>query len=213
MCSSPKNLFFVPILSGTIEETSGALRTNHFDFRYAFLKKRIQLRLAKNWTYLILIMSTLILTFKSASATSEVRENFRLVKASDNPAFRQDKKLEWQKFEKFNAKFLALRLSHFKVAGYDKIKLKDLLKGANISEDLLDIEVVLPKKSNCNITKYNEGETAEDNNEGIEGFTKLKNENTFKLKSKESLPDEDTAMTARVRLHILLCLLNRLLQK
>ncbi|PKK68081.1 hypothetical protein RhiirC2_713648 [Rhizophagus irregularis] len=80
------------------------------------------------------------------SVTSEVRENFRLVKASDNPAFRQDKKLEWQKFEKFNAKFLALRLSHFKVAGYDKIKLKDLLKGVNISEDLLDIEVVIPEK-------------------------------------------------------------------
>ncbi|CAB5380620.1 unnamed protein product [Rhizophagus irregularis] len=122
-------------------------------------------------------MSTLILTFKSASVTSEVRENFRLVKASDNPAFRQDKKLEWQKFEKFNAKFLALRLSHFKVAGYDKIKLKDLLKGVNISEDLLDIEVVIPEK--------------------VKLHSKLKNENTSKLKSKESLPDEDTAMTAR----------------
>ena len=40
---------------------------------------------------------------------------------------KQDKKMEWQKFEKFNAKFLALRISLFKLAGYEVI---DLLKGA-----------------------------------------------------------------------------------
>ena len=66
---------------------------------------------------------------------------------------KQDKKMEWQKFEKFNAKFLALRISLFKLAGYEVIELKDLLKGAKFSDDFPNVEVVLPEelKSSCYI--------------------------------------------------------------
>ncbi|GBB94196.1 hypothetical protein RclHR1_02310002 [Rhizophagus clarus] len=51
----------------------------------------------------------------------------------------------WQSFEEFNARFWALRLHLFRLAGYSKITLKELLKGAEFSRGLPDIEITLPE--------------------------------------------------------------------
>lgn len=66
-----------------------------------------------------------------------------------------DNKLEWQNFEKFNVKYLALRLSLFKMAKFEEdIKLKDLFKGAIISEDFLDVKVALSEKNKLYILSH-----------------------------------------------------------
>ena len=56
-----------------------------------------------------------------------------------------DEPMDWQNFEDFNVKFWALRLSLFRLMGYEKIKLKTLCKGADFSLEFPDVEVELPK--------------------------------------------------------------------
>jgi hypothetical protein len=56
-----------------------------------------------------------------------------------------DKPMNWLNFEDFNAKFWALRLSLFRLIGYEKIKLKTLFKGADFSLSFPDVEVDLPQ--------------------------------------------------------------------
>ncbi|CAG8500202.1 16689_t:CDS:2 [Funneliformis caledonium] len=56
-----------------------------------------------------------------------------------------DEPMHWQNFEMFNAKFWALRLSLFRLLGYKKINLGELLKGAKFSRGFPNVEVSLPK--------------------------------------------------------------------
>jgi hypothetical protein len=59
--------------------------------------------------------------------------------------FEYDEPIYWQNFEYFNCKFWALPLSLFKLLGYKKIQLKQLLKSAKFSSGLPEVEVVLPE--------------------------------------------------------------------
>ena len=60
-----------------------------------------------------------------------------------------DEPMYYANFEDFNARFWALRLSLFRLLGYEKIELGNLLKGAKLSRDFpVDKEVILPKDIN-----------------------------------------------------------------
>ncbi|PKK62467.1 hypothetical protein RhiirC2_814742 [Rhizophagus irregularis] len=64
-----------------------------------------------------------------------------------------DDPINWQNFEDFNAKFLALRLGLFRLLGYEKINLKKFLKGADFSHSFPDVEVALPETRNIKLYK------------------------------------------------------------
>ncbi|CAB4411785.1 unnamed protein product [Rhizophagus irregularis] len=64
-----------------------------------------------------------------------------------------DDPINWQNFEDFNAKFLALRLALFRLLGYEKINLKKFLKGADFSHSFPDVEVALPETRNIKLYK------------------------------------------------------------
>ncbi|CAB4408036.1 unnamed protein product [Rhizophagus irregularis] len=64
-----------------------------------------------------------------------------------------DDPINWQNFEDFNAKFLALRLGFFHLLGYEKINLKKFLKGADFSHSFPDVEIVLPETRNIKLYK------------------------------------------------------------
>ncbi|CAB5212849.1 unnamed protein product [Rhizophagus irregularis] len=69
------------------------------------------------------------------------------------PMLQYDDPNNWQNFEDFNAKFLALRLSLFRLLGYEKINLKTLLKGAEFSHEFQNFEVVLPETKDIKLYK------------------------------------------------------------
>ncbi|CAB5336870.1 unnamed protein product [Rhizophagus irregularis] len=69
------------------------------------------------------------------------------------PMLQYDDPNNWQNFEDFNAKFLALRLSLFCLLGYEKINLKTLLKGAEFLHEFLNFEVVLPETKDIKLYK------------------------------------------------------------
>ncbi|CAB4441041.1 unnamed protein product [Rhizophagus irregularis] len=69
------------------------------------------------------------------------------------PMLQYDDPNNWQNFEDFNAKFLALHLSLFRLLGYEKINLKTLLKGAEFSHEFLNFEVVLPETKDIKLYK------------------------------------------------------------
>ncbi|PKC14449.1 hypothetical protein RhiirA5_453509 [Rhizophagus irregularis] len=64
-----------------------------------------------------------------------------------------DDPINWQNFEDFNAKFLALHLGLFRLLGYEKINLKKFLKGADFSHSFPDVEVALPETRNIKLYK------------------------------------------------------------
>ncbi|POG62894.1 uncharacterized protein OCT59_025295 [Rhizophagus irregularis] len=64
-----------------------------------------------------------------------------------------DDPINWQNFEDFNAKFLALRLALFRLLGYEEIILKEFLKGADFSHSFPDVKVVLPETRNIKLYK------------------------------------------------------------
>ncbi|CAB4430039.1 unnamed protein product [Rhizophagus irregularis] len=64
-----------------------------------------------------------------------------------------DDPINWQNFEDFNAKFLALRLALFRLLGYEEINLKEFLKGADFSHSFPDVKVVLPETGNIKLYK------------------------------------------------------------
>ena len=59
--------------------------------------------------------------------------------------FEYDEPMYWQNFERFNAQFWALRLSLFRLLGYQTINLKKLLGGVKTSRSFPTGEVFLPK--------------------------------------------------------------------
>ncbi|RHZ82216.1 hypothetical protein Glove_110g19 [Diversispora epigaea] len=59
--------------------------------------------------------------------------------------FTYDEPMYWQNFENFNAQFWALRLSLFRLLGYQTINLKELLSGVKISRRFPSGKVFLPK--------------------------------------------------------------------
>ena len=76
----------------------------------------------------------------------------KLVTASEHPGMRfwqdmlnYDEPMYWQNFEDFNAKFFALRLNLFRLAGYSKVSLREFLRGANISRHFPEVHVILPE--------------------------------------------------------------------
>src|SRR5436190_1514989 len=64
-----------------------------------------------------------------------------------------DEPMNWLNFEDFNTKFWALRLSLFRLIGYEKIKLKTLFKGADFSLSFPDAEVDLPQVKDIKLYK------------------------------------------------------------
>src|SRR5690606_1546707 len=58
-----------------------------------------------------------------------------------------DEPMYWQNFEDFNSKFLALRISLFRLIGYSKISLKKLLCGASFSRGFPEVDVNLPEST------------------------------------------------------------------
>jgi hypothetical protein len=56
-----------------------------------------------------------------------------------------NKQFYWQQWDNFNIKFWALYICLFSAFGYEKIKLKELLKGANYLNYLnLDVNIDIP---------------------------------------------------------------------
>ncbi|CAB4430422.1 unnamed protein product [Rhizophagus irregularis] len=105
-----------------------------------------------------------------------------IVEYSDHPGMEcwksmleYDEPMYYANFEDFNARFWALRLSLFRLLGYEKIELGNLLKGAKLSRDFpVEIEVILPKDINlCKLRhRYPVTETNKDKkvNEMRESF-------------------------------------------
>ncbi|GBC01453.1 hypothetical protein RclHR1_00420015 [Rhizophagus clarus] len=87
----------------------------------------------------------------------------------------------WQNFEDFNAKFWALRLSLFRLLGYKKIKLGELLNGAKFSRGFPEeAEIVLPEDTKlCKLrhgypaTETNENKNMNGMEESFRCYTKL----------------------------------------
>ena len=60
--------------------------------------------------------------------------------------FDYNKPIHWSDFEDFNARFWALRLSLFRLLGYEKIKLGELLNGAKFSRGFpKEAEIIIPE--------------------------------------------------------------------
>ncbi|GES92454.1 protein PFC0760c [Rhizophagus clarus] len=59
--------------------------------------------------------------------------------------FEYDEPIYWQNFEKFNAQFWALRLSLFRLLGYQSINLKEFLGGVKLSRGFPAGKIILPK--------------------------------------------------------------------
>ena len=77
---------------------------------------------------------------------------YAIVESSNEPGFifwksmfEYDEPIYWQNFEKFSAQFWALRLSLFRILGYDTINLQELLCGAKFSTEFPAGKVILPK--------------------------------------------------------------------
>ncbi|GBB92697.1 hypothetical protein RclHR1_20430004 [Rhizophagus clarus] len=95
--------------------------------------------------------------------------------------FDYDDPIYWQNFEDFNAKFWALRLSLFRLLGYKKIKLRELLKGAKFSRGFPEeAEIILPEDIKlCKLrhrypaTEANENKNMNEMEESFRCYTKL----------------------------------------
>ncbi|RGB34274.1 hypothetical protein C1646_815491 [Rhizophagus diaphanus] len=238
MCKSPENIFFIPILVGTIEEAISDY-INQFSSHYAYLIMMMQLALhpyfrigisdvgghVRTLEYYysnfakqeddkmklatetetgetglydvnigkvvefvkhkivnkyqinrysshlsvplakaMLGLSVRLINLVSAGASYLIRLPYlwvcAIVEYSTDPdlsnwksMLQYDDPINWQNFKDFNAKFLALRLSLFRLLGYEKINLKEFLKGADFSHSFPDVEVALPETRNIKLYK------------------------------------------------------------
>ncbi|GES83741.1 P-loop containing nucleoside triphosphate hydrolase protein [Rhizophagus clarus] len=100
-----------------------------------------------------------------------------------NPMFDYGELMYWQNFERFNAKFWALRLSLFRLLGYEKINLKDLLRGAKFSRAFPDGEVFL--SNDLKIFKLRHQYPEDMNNDNTRDDNKMDTEDT------EDVDDDD----------------------
>ncbi|CAB4440964.1 unnamed protein product [Rhizophagus irregularis] len=92
------------------------------------------------------------------------------------PMLQYDDPNNWQNFEDFNAKFLALRLSLFRLLGYEKINLKTLLKGAEFSHEFPNFEVVLPETKDIKLLhRYPATKTYEKQKAKYVNLTEMRN--------------------------------------
>ncbi|RUS14604.1 hypothetical protein BC937DRAFT_93571, partial [Endogone sp. FLAS-F59071] len=108
-----------------------------------------------------------------------------------------DEPMHWQDFEGFNVKFLALRLSLFRLLGYSKIKLKEFLYGAIFSHSFPDVQVIIPENIQlCQMMHQYPPKAKKAINETVYSYHESENSNITNIFESD---DSDMANTSELR--------------